>query len=424
MSALKAGFRFSEGTKDTVQFDGRANATADFENFSMPLPVDNFFEGSNAATIVRSWPVADFDAVLGSTALIPANFVVPQRLVATNSVSEKTRAGYLQADFDTSGFWGVAMRGNFGVRIVNTTQASTGYPTNNSQITVESDYTEVLPSANVTIDITDNLLLRGSVAKSLTRPTISDLTPGGTVAVGVNTASFGNPALKPYTAWNYDASLEWYFAPEALISVAFFDKEVDGFVTRVTSQETLGADVLGAGDPRAGQLFDVSRPINGESAYVRGVEIGFQAPFSSFVGEGNFFSNFGVLANYTYADSKSEIQFNGQTVSTLIRGQSRSSYNVIGYYEKGPISTRFAYSWRDSYLDEIRVGNNERSNFIDAYGQLDFNLQYSVTDNIVLTFDALNLLNEAQYRYAETLDRNIRYSKTGRFFLIGGRVKF
>lgn len=424
LTAIKAGFRYSDGKKDTVQFDGRVNATADFENFSLPLPVDNFFEGSNASTIVRTWPVADFDAVRASTALIPAGFTVPQRLVATNTVQEETLAGYLQADFDTSGYWGVAMRGNVGVRVVNTNQASTGYPTNTTQITVESDYTEILPSANLTVELTDDLLLRGSVAKSLTRPTISDLTPGGTVAVGVNTASFGNPALSPYTAWNFDASLEWYFAPEALISVAFFDKEVDGFVTRVTSTEVLGADVLGAGDPRAGQEFDVSRPINGESAFVRGVEIGFQAPFSSFLGDESFFSDFGILANYTYADSQSEILFDGQTIQTLIRGQSRSSFNAIAYYENGPISTRFAYSWRDSYLDEIRAGNNERSNFIDAYGQLDFNLQLSLTDNVVLSFDALNLLGEEQYRYAETLDRNIRYSETGRVFMIGARAKF
>lgn len=424
LTAFKIGMRYSDATKSSIQFDGRANAVADFENFSTNLPVDNFFEGANAATIIRNWPVSDFDAVRASTLLVPTNLAIPQVFVATNSVDEKTLSAYFQSDFDTSDFWGIALRGNFGARIVNTKQASTGFPTSTTQVTVESEYTEVLPSANFVVDLTDNLLLRVGVAKSLTRPTISDLTPGGTIAVGVNTARFGNPSLAPYTAWNYDASLEWYFASEALISVAVFDKEVGGFVTRVTAKEVLGADVLGAGDPRAGQEFDVSRPINGQSAYVRGVEVGFQAPFSAFLGENSFLSNFGVLANYTYADSQSEITFAGQTFQTLIRGQSKSSFNAIAYYENGPISTRFAYSWRDSYLDEIRAGGNERSNFIDAYGQLDFNFQYSITDNIVLTFDAINLLGAEQYRYAQTTDRNIRYSETGRFYMLGARIKF
>lgn len=424
LTAIKLGFRYSDATKSSIQFDGRANAIADFENFAIGLPVDNFFEGSKAATIIRSWPVSDFDAVRASTLLVPANLAIPQVFVATNSVSEETISGYLQADFDTSGFWGVALRGNFGARIVNTKQASTGFPTSTSQITVTSEYTEVLPSAVFTIDLADNLLLRAGVAKSLTRPTISDLTPGGTIAVGVNTARFGNPALEPFTAWNYDASLEWYFAPEALLSVALFDKRIDGFVTRVTSREVLGADVLGANDPRAGQEFDVSRPVNGESAFVRGIEIGFQAPFSAFLGDNNVLSDFGILANYTYADSESEIQFAGETFSTLIRGQSEGSFNMIGYFESGPVSTRLAYAWRDFYLDEIRAGGNERSNFIDDYGQLDFNFQFSLTDSIVLTFDAINLLGEEQYRYAQTTDRNIRFSEFGRVFMLGARAKF
>lgn len=424
LTAVKVGARYSDATKSASQFDGRANAVADFEDFALPLPVDNFFEGSDAATIIRSWPVSDFDAVRASTLLVPANLAIPQVFVATNSVSEETIAGYFQADVDTEGYWGVAVRGQFGARIVNTKQASTGFPTSTNQITVASEYTEVLPSAVFTIDLTDSLLLRAGIAKSLTRPTISDLTPGGTIAVGVNTARFGNPELAPYTAWNYDASLEWYFAPEALLSVAVFDKEIDGFVTRITAREVLGADVLGANDPRAGQEFDVSRPANGQSAFVRGVEIGFQAPFSAFLGEDSLFSDFGVLGNYTYADSESEIQFAGETFSTLIRGQSQSSFNVIGYFESGPVSTRFAYAWRDFYLDEIRVGGNERSNFIDDYGQLDFNFQFSVTESVVLTFDALNLLGEEQYRYAQTTDRNIRFSEFGRIFMLGARAKF
>lgn len=424
LTAVKVGARYSDATKSASQFDGRANAVADFENFAIPLPVDNFFEGSDAATIIRSWPVSDFDAVRASTQLVPANLAIPQVFVATNSVSEETIAGYFQADVDTEGFWGVAVRGQFGARIVNTKQASTGFPTSTNQITVANEYTEVLPSAVFTIDLTDNLLLRAGIAKSLTRPTISDLTPGGTIAVGVNTARFGNPELAPYTAWNHDASLEWYFAREALLSVAVFDKEIDGFVTRITAREVLGADVLGANDPRAGQQFDVSRPVNGQSAFVRGVEIGFQAPFSAFLGDDSLLRDFGILANYTYADSESEIQFAGETFSTLIRGQSQSSFNVIGYFERGPVSTRFAYAWRDFYLDEIRAGGNERSNFIDDYGQLDFNFQLSVTDSVVLTLDALNLLGEEQYRYAQTTDRNIRFSEFGRIFMLGARAKF
>jgi len=423
LTALKTGGRFSDGKKDTVQFDGTVRANANFRDYAIDLPADDFFKGENAPGIIRNWPVVDFGNILNSTALIPAGYEPPQRLISTNAVEEKTWAGYFQADFDASNVSSLPLRGNVGVRVVNTEQSSTGYPTSVSQITVDSRYTEVLPSANVTAQLSNNLMLRLGASKSLTRPTITDLTPGGTVAVGVNTANFGNPSLKPYTAWNYDASLEWYFSNEALLSLAVFDKEVSGFVTRVSSSEVLGADILGPSDPRAGQAFDVSRPINGDSAHVRGFEIGLQAPLSSLIGPDSFFSDFGFVANYTYADSKSTINFNGEEITTLLRGQSRSSVNAVVYYEKGPFSTRLAYSWRDKYLDEVR-GGRERNNFIGAYGQLDMNIQYSITDDIVVTFNALNLLNEGQHRYAETPDRSIRFSNTGRFFLLGARAKF
>ena len=423
-SALKAGLRFADREKATEQFDGNVNATADFENFATDLPIDNFFEGSDSPNVITNWPVSDFSAIRASTVLVPTSFTIPQRLVATNTVTEDTLSGYVQGDIDTTVLGGMNLRGNVGVRAINTEQASTGFPTSTTQITVTKDYTEYLPSANLAFSLTDDVLLRLGVAKSLTRPTITDLTPGGTVAVSVPNATFGNPELDPYTAWNYDVSLEWYFADEGLLSVAFFDKEVDGFVTRVSAPEILGSDVLGTGDPRAGTQFSVSRPVNGESAFVRGFEVGLQAPLSIWVGDSSPLSGAGFLANYTFADSESEISFNGQTITTLLRGQSEGSYNLIGYYETGPFSGRIAYSWRDSYLDEIRPSQTERSNFIDAYGQLDANIQYSVTDNIVLTFDALNLLGEEQYRYGERTDRNTRYSETGRFFLAGIRAKF
>ncbi len=423
LTALKTGIRFSDGKKDTIQYDGTVTAKANFADYAIDLPADNFFAGESSPNIIRSWPVVDFDVIHASTALIPAGYVVPQKLISTNTVKEKTIAGYFQADFDARDISALPVHGNVGLRVIETRQESTGYPTSVAQVTVGSKYSLALPSANVTVDLADNLLLRLGVAKSLTRPTITDLTPGGTVAVGVNSASFGNPYLKPYTAWNYDASLEWYFTREALLSIAFFDKEVNGFVTRVSSDETLGADILGSQDPRAGQVFNVSRPINGDSAYVRGFELGLQAPLSSLIGKGSFFSDFGFVANYTYADSKSTINFNGQEITTLLRGQSRSSVNAIVYYEKGPFSTRVAYSWRDKYLDEVR-GGRERNNFIGSFGQLDLNVQYSLTENISLTFNALNVLGEPQHRYAETPDRSIRYSDTGRFFLLGARAKF
>jgi len=141
LRAVKAGVRYEDREKDTIQFDGRSLATTSFTPFATDLPVDNFFEGNNAATIIRNWPVANFDAVLSSTTLVPSGFTPPQRRIATNNVQEETLAGYVQGDLDGS-LLGLGVRGDIGVRIVSTNQASTGFPTNTTQITVETDYTD------------------------------------------------------------------------------------------------------------------------------------------------------------------------------------------------------------------------------------------------------------------------------------------
>ena len=229
--------------------------------------------------------------------------------------------------------------------------------------------------------------------------------------------------MDPFTAIQVDAALEWYFAEEALAAVTFFYKDVDGFITNVTFEGMVDAGTLinDLGEDVSDAIFTITRPINGESATIKGVEASLQAPFT-FLPEP--FDGFGALVNFTFADSESEIVFDDQTITTLLPGQSRYSFNVVGYYEKGPFSTRVAYTWRDQFLDEVRASPDQRSNFIADYGQLDITMQYAVTDFLVLTFDALNLLENEEQRFGETRDRNIRFSETGRFLLFGARAKF
>ncbi|MGH1560682.1 TonB-dependent receptor domain-containing protein [Caulobacter segnis] len=82
-------------------------------------------------------------------------------------------------------------------------------------LTAKNDYTDVLPSMNITLEPRDNVILRGGIAKVMARPTLSSLTPGGTVVgATARTVNFGNPELEPFRAANFDLAAEWYFAKE------------------------------------------------------------------------------------------------------------------------------------------------------------------------------------------------------------------
>lgn len=426
LRSVQVGVRYNNGKKSQDRFDGRVNfATGTItpsDAIAMNLPVDDFFGGYDQPWITRNWFVTDFDAVFADPVLNPAGFEVPRAFIDSFAIKEKTIAGYVQVNIDGN-LGGMPVRGNFGVRVVDTDQTSSGFLASGTPLSQSRSYSEWLPSINLVVEPSPDFLVRLAGSKSLTRPTLTALAPGGTIAPTGLTANLGNPDLDPFTAWQFDGSLEWYFSDEGLASATFFYKDVDGFITRVVSQGQVNAGTLinDLGQDVSNAIFTITRPINGDKATVKGFELSLQMPFTFLPSP---FDGFGALANYTYADSKSEITFAGQTIQTLLPGQSKSSYNIVGYYEKGPFSTRLAYSWRAKYLYEVRGSQTERSNFIKDYGQLDASVQFAINDNFTITFDALNLLGEETYRYAELEDRNIAYSETGRFFLIGARAKF
>lgn len=434
-SSIELGVRYSDREKSQVELDDRVTVTssqiAPSGNIIDSFPVDDFFGGNSRPQIERNWFVPDFAAVMSDTRLVPSGFSPGQ--VFTNSfiIQESTVSGYIQANVDGQ-LGGIPIRGDLGVRFVSTDQTSNGFAIiggNPTAVAVDNSYAESLPSINIVLEPADEFLVRLAASTSLTRPTLTSLSPGGSIQPTGLTASTGNPLLQPFTANQFDLSLEWYFTDEALASLTYFHKDVDGFVTRVTANATLneafpgisGPIVNDDGEDVINDTFAISQPINGDAATVKGFEVSFQTPFT---GLPSPLDGLGIMANYTHADSESTITFNDVQVTTLLPGQSGSSYNVVGYWETDRFSARLAYTWRDDYLREVRPRQTERSNFIRDYGQLDLNLQYDVTDTVVITFDALNLNNEEEQEYGETTDRNRRLSNWGRFLLLGARIKF
>jgi len=94
-------------------------------------------------------------------------------------------------------------------------------------VTVERNYDDFLPALNLNVFPSDDVVLRGAIARVITRPTLGSLTPGGSVDEFNFVISTGNPFIEPYRAWNYDLSAEWYFAPGAILSLAGFIKEIE-----------------------------------------------------------------------------------------------------------------------------------------------------------------------------------------------------
>lgn len=332
-------------------------------------------------------------------------------------VNEETFAAYAKVNFET-GKWS----GNVGSRLVNTKVTSVGFQAaagaqqqflfsqifdNYDRSEASESYTDFLPSLNVRYNVNDDLVLRFGAARVISRPNLTDLAPGTFIRSLVDrTAIAGDPGLDPFRATNLDFSAEYYIGDSGLLNAAVFYKDVDSFITTQTTVEDL-TDGFGNQSP-----FTVISPLNGE-AEVRGFELGYQQPLDFLPG---LLDGLGFLANYTFADSTSADGFG-------LPELSKHSYNLIGYYEKGPLSTRLAYNWRDDRLFRANgFGNNPE--FIKSFGVLDYSLSYDLNDKVALNFEVQNITKENLEAFTTIEERRLSFTQFDRIFSFGVRGTF
>ena len=389
--------------------------------------------------------VADIDKVAAFTKLYSRPLAIDAG--NTRSVSEEVKGGYLQ--FDVKGdLLGLRYAANAGMRYVKTNQSSTGL-VSGVAATVKRDYDDWLPALNVALFPTENIILRGAIAKVMTRPSLGSLTPGGSVDGFNYRITNGNPFLNPFRATSYDLALEYYFAPQSIASVAFFKKSINSFPVSSTltipfSQTGLTRDVLPPASPAyinfdPNQLYTVSTTVNGTGASLKGVELAIQAPFKFLPG---FLSNFGVLANATFIDSSATYGVVGPSTlvcatvttcrlvapsavprATTLFGLSKKAYNGTLYYEDSKFSARASVSYRDPYVD----ANSGTGNVFEGYDStinVDASVRYKLTENLELSVQGVNLTDDYRYRYTDIdAQRNYENNHFGRTILFGARFK-
>lgn len=434
ITAVSAGIQYREqersqddfrqdrvlGDESFLAFDDPARTLSNVGGTTLRAIGFDIFDGEGPPGLLRNFAVPTRDVAFA--ALIDPNFMPAQRFLNSYVVEEAIIAAYIKAEFETE-LAGRPLNGDFGLRYAATDQNSSSFSQGGSgtiPVTDSRDYDNVLPSLNLRWELNDELLLRFAASIGVTRPTLSQINPSQNVQLGSQTVVINNPDLDPFEANQFDVSLEWYFADESLLAFTYFYKDIEALVTRFSNTEPFFGDNLidDQGTDLSGQDFLVSRLVNGDGADLNGFEIAYQQPFT-FLPEP--LDGFGVVLNYTYADSESTVSFGGSTFTAPIEGQSEDSFNAILYYEKAAFSARAAYHWRDDFLI-IRRGNNE-NRFQQDTGYLDFTMSYSFNDNFKVSFDAANLTSEDSYRYDRTTDRNIAFADYGRVFSLRAQYK-
>jgi TonB-dependent receptor len=365
--------------------------------FSTANPYE-FFSGTDS---IRNTLVGNLDTARDAVGLRNA-FGIATAIPATASplslwdIREETQAAYLMARFSTTPVpVNGTLDGNMGLRVVNTHERVLGarsVPASGATapINVDSHYTDYLPSVNLRYLLSPGLYLRASASKTLTRPNFDQLSPSLTlipnaINPSLNQGSAGNPELKPIRADNLDVAVERYFNKNTALHLTGFLKKVDGFVTTVSSPEVVD-----------GVAYQVSRPQNSATADIKGFELGYQQ-FYDFLP--SWLSGLGMQANYTYVDSETLDTTLGEKVA--LQNLSKHSVNLIGMYEKGRVSVRVAYNWRDKFLSGVTnlVGIGALPIYTKAYGWLDASVSYRFSEKVSVVIAGTNLLGTVRSSY-------------------------
>ena len=310
-----------------------------------------------------------------------------------------------------------------------------------------TDYSDVLPNISIKLDLLDDMVVRFAAYKSITRPTMSELSPATTFNEPRRqnlTASGGNPALEPFSATNFDIAYEWYYDDSSVFSIAYFDKDIEDFIINLTAPETYtltdrssadgfrctaslcapggsldaanpGFDVVANTEELNGEteVYTVSRPRNGESATVDGFEVAITHVFDN---------GFGISANATFVDSDAMLDAN-VTQSFALEGIG-DSQNLILFYEADRWQARIAYNNREAFLRNVDNGFNGEPVNTEEFGQVDIRVSYDYNDNLTVFFEGINITEEELYQTGRFANQAYNIEDNGSRFAIGIRGKW
>ncbi len=349
------------------------------------------------------------------------------------------------------------LHGNVGVQVVRQKQESQGLRINQtvsplqlSQVKDGATYTDILPSLNLSYDISSQSKLRFAAAKVMARPRMDDLRANlvpsfnGSVCAGSPpcapgqevhpwTATGGNPNLKPWRAKELDVAYEWYGGKATYVSVNAFYMALDNYIYN----QALAADFsVFPLPPEAASIpsnviispiGQITVPANGKGGNVHGIELSGAFEFGML---SRLLDGFGVQGSVSYTTSKLKTQAASQIGE--LPGLSKWVYNLTGYYERNGFQARASYRYRSSFKGEIvSLFTNLGFPAVLADKQLDAQIGYtfqqgSRLNGLGVLLQANNLL-DSPYRTSynvngtQTLETFERY---GRQWMLGVNYRF
>ena len=453
---IKFGFMYSKQSKRNERWDNEKNAVhcSFCGYFPVPDLPDDFqsvfdagsdflssvsgsenlpkrwlrHDGENLFSFLESVSDINFDAVIRNNSF---------------TIIESVTSAYVEGQ-QRSEWHDIEFSSKYGVRFENTNIMVEGFESDLLALTIldqtelgqlnspgraisqSASYDNWLPSISTKVEWKNNIIARLGISRSLTRPTMTQLSPSLLVNTtrqgGDLRASSGNPNLKPFESTNLDLAFEWYYQPSSYISASYFNKRVKNFIVSTVSQININdvTDPSTGADSSAPDIedtlaeFDLTSSTNGQAATVSGFEFAIQH---------DFYSGWGVVANMTLVDSNAKLDPTDISQKFALTGLS-DSQNLIVYYEKGPSQIRLAWNHRDGFLQSLVQIQGPEPTYVRSHQQLDISASYAVNDNISVFIEGVNITEENVLKHGRYSNQLLLAQQPGARYSLGLRGSF
>ncbi|UPG88031.1 TonB-dependent receptor [Luteibacter aegosomaticola] len=415
---VKFGVKYSDSSRE---FTNRDWSTAGINDGTTTLGDLGIFKGDYSQIFPGKYPWVTPDVSRAAVAALIAGHVQPSDLDTCSQLdynnfncdtmrgTEAVSAAYAMATIQEGPLEIIP-----GVRFEHTSIHNTfwttpqdpdgnelpGYFSNNHTV-----YNEPLGSLFINYRPGGNVVFRGSIWQSYTRPAFVQLGGGEQISVsnGVTTITRGNPNLDPIKATNVDLGAEWTTDQGGFFSLTSYYKKLKDYI-----YDSGG----GQANPNTSGVGTVltKTPTNGGDGSVYGIEATVRQKFENLPGAWN---GLGFSVNATKQNSRVDLGRDGFENERLQQAP-RTMANAELFYEKYGFSLNLSYHYTGSYIstyDFLNQGAPWDDLWLRPIRRVDLHAGYQMDNGLQFDLQISNLTKQYQY-----------WSHIGRYSLVNSDI--
>ena len=266
-----------------------------------------------------------------------------------------------------------------------------------TSVRARNDYVEVLPGVHLRYEPGGTLIYRASVTRSMSRPANADIAPYRTLSFFDHRSRIGAPDLKPYTASNFDFSVDRYADSYGLVSLALFYKKIDHFITDAQYPVVIGD---------LGSFIEFKR-VNGDTAKAMGIELSWRSP------------SWRLPLDLGKASLEADYSFNhGEAHHPLRPGETFPLPRQVDHQSslrlrdgRGPLTLDVEVSYRTGWWEDLIAPGLD--NYITSAWDAQLSATYKLGKDSRLSAGISNALDRPTRHYAGSASRMNDWQRNG-----------